>query len=487
MKVGRSYAILRLLARAARSFLKNEPYTLDRSLEALDNLGGVYIKFLQMVVLQMDASQQKEFGPMLAVYEHSKPDRLDVHTYLQRHTPALYDSIKTLHIDPFATGSFGQLYRAELQDGSQVVIKILRPSVVRYLRADLRLLRLFTHIAGLFDKNKLFNFNTIYKEFYKTSIRETDYIREAHTAKSYYDTFKDHPYMVIPVTYTTVSNQTVLVQEYIEGVSVAKALERQNTQHDARLYIHGLLGSDLYFQLYTIGYELLTKAIVGHRFHADPHPGNILLLPNNKVALIDFGMTAILSEGKMAFYEMLIEYKKYYDGELEIENFMMASLKLLAPELFSAIRQADQILQNEHGHALFDHIKQLARSAAEAEDVQPMIQYFMERRMIMRVLYFAVNRQNRFGFTFDMKSAVTLKAVQTFIVMSLKFDPESVIMRQVITDAVATASTNLDQIADMGATQLRPHEAIDVLSRWFDRVARNDPWFVQKLAGKYMR
>jgi ubiquinone biosynthesis protein len=235
MKLPRSFKIFRLVRRAGSSFLHNEPYTLSDSLQDLDDLGGVYIKFLQMVVLQMEPHAQRDFGQVLAVFEHSKPDDVDIIRYLKRAQPRLMRHIVMLEPKPFATGSFGQVYRAQLDNGDDVVIKVLRPSVVKYLKSDLRLLSFMTFWVGVFDRQKLFNFRNIYKQFRTTSLRETNYLREAAVSSAYYKSFKDHPYLVVPRTYQGLSSKTVLVQQNIHGLSVASVLERQAAHGDARV------------------------------------------------------------------------------------------------------------------------------------------------------------------------------------------------------------------------------------------------------------
>jgi hypothetical protein len=484
MKTPRTIKILGLVSSTIRAVLKDERFLLDARLKQLDDLGGVYIKFLQMVVLQLDAKQQQHFGELLSVYEHSKPEPLNVQAVLEQQNPSLLRRIKTMTVEPFATGSFGQVYQATLDTDEVIIIKILRPNVVKYLRYDLRLLNILTLFYSLLDKQKIINFRTIYREFKKTCHEETDYKREAEVAGHYYRAYQHHPQMVIPKTYGELSSSCVLVQEFISGVSVAHVLEQQAAGTDAKSYVQEYLQSDLDAQLYTVGYELLSRAAMGEIIQADPHPGNILLLPNDRVALIDFGMTTILHDNKLAFYEMLQQYKNFYTDSLVIEDFALAVLKWLSPELYAAIASADQVLESEEHDSLLSKLRQATRMVA-MEDNPAVIRSLLDERRIMKVMFFAINRNNRFGFSFDLQSITLLKAAQTYLILAGRFNDQDVISR-VITDVVDHTAANLSAITETNALVLKPTEALEILSNWIDRMARNDPWLMDKVTEGYI-
>src|SRR5262249_3485536 len=144
--------------------------------------------------------------------------------------------IKTIESQPFATGSFGQVYRAWLWDDHPVIIKVLRPSVVKYLNYDLRLIGLLSWLYSLVDRQKMLNFRDIYKDFKRTSLNETNYYREAVVARDYFEDYKNHPSLVIPETFLELSSHNVLTQSYIEGVSLTDLLSYQADGGDARAY-----------------------------------------------------------------------------------------------------------------------------------------------------------------------------------------------------------------------------------------------------------
>ncbi len=493
LKSPRSLTIMLLMIAVIRSILNNQRLTLKASLVKLNLLGGIYIKFLQIIVLNLNANDQDNFVDLLAVYEHSQPDALDLQGYLRRRGYAKLDRFSQIDSQPFATGSFGQVYHATLATGESVVVKVLRPSVMKYLRSDLRLLSLLSWTYSLFDRQRLINFRQIFSELHKSCLNETNYINEASLADYYYEKYKDHPTFVIPKTYLELSNDYLIVQDFIDGLSVAELMRHQAAGTEPIAYVREVLGSDLYAQLHTVGFELLSKATIGDLLQADPHPGNIILLPQDKVALIDFGMATELSENRTAFYEMILQYQAYYANDWTLENFAMAALKYLAPEFFAAIGEADRLLAPERrpasatsGPTLVERLRSATMEVAQDQYTAELIDTLLQRHMIMKVLFFGVNRGNRFGFSFDLKSITLLKAGQTYLSLLGQFDHQAVIIRGVINDVVAFSQANIEKIIGENPIELSPHEALEVLSTWFDKMARNDPWLASRLVGGYV-
>lgn len=487
MKLPRTLRILHLMTSVTFSVLHNEPLLLRGNLAKLDELGGIYIKFLQIIVLNLNSQNQELFLELLAVYEDSKPDILDVEQHLLRKNAMLLQNIAHIDKQPFATGSFGQVYRAQLHSGESVAIKVLRPGVMRYLRFDLRLLGLLSWAYTLIDRQKMLNFRDIYKNFRKTCLQETDYQREAAAGQYFYDQYLDHPRMVIPKTYTQFCTSTILVQELIIGTSVTQALRQQAKGVDVRAELYKQTGSDLHVQLYQIGYELLTRAVAGKLMQADPHPGNIILLPDNKVALIDFGMTYQLLENRTAFYELLVQYRAYYQNELAIESFALAALKFLSPTLHAAVANADTVFgKHLTEDSLMTKLRSATRKVAFEEGSRTTIDTLLRQKMIMKVLFFAINRDNRFGFTFDLRALNLLKSAHSYLSLAGQFDQSGTIIREVVTDVVSNSTVHQAAAVDEYPLKLDPYETMEVLSQWFDKMARNDPYIMQEVAGDFV-
>ncbi len=494
MKQPRTIRIINLLTSVVTSVLHGEKLVLDQNSAKLEELGGIYIKFLQLIVLNLDPNNQASYKQLLSVYENSQPDAIDIRRYLARELPAgSLDQFKAIDSQPFATGSFGQVYKATLWDNHQVIIKVLRPSVVRYLGYDLRLIGILSWLYSMFDRQKMLNFRSMYKDFKRTSLAETDYIREAAVAQAYFEDYKSHPYLIIPQTYSQLSNRHVITQDFVEGLSISSLLALQSNGNNAADYCRDHLGSNLSFQLKVVGVELFNKALVGEIVQTDPHPGNIILLPNNQVALIDFGMSTIVRQNRQALYELVVQYQAFYSGKLNIEEFTLSALKCLAPELYAAIAKTETVLEQEGMQInMFDRLREAVNEIFDDFETRPFIDQLIERRQIMKVLFFAINKGNRFGFNFDLSATSLWKAVQTYFVLVHRFDQQGEdqsvdIVLSVLNEVMWFAQSNLDRIIESPRAEISPTEALETLSCWFDKMARNDPWLMVKLTKDYIR
>lgn len=488
MKLPRTIRIVRLMLNVFFSILHNEPLLLRGSLAQLDELGGIYIKFLQVVVLNLNPSNQENYLELMSVYERSKPDKIDIQAYLRKHGLPHAEQLATIESHPFATGSFGQVYRGQLQSGEEVIVKVLRPSVMRYLNYDLRLLKILSVLYSLIDRQKMLNFKDIYNEFKRTCQQEVNYVREAEAANHFYDQYQDHPRLVIPKTYLPLCTDHIIVQERIVGLSLTDLVTYQTQGIDAREYVSKELHSDLFLQLYTVGYEIIINAVTGRLMQADPHPGNIILLPDNHVALIDFGMTTQLTNHRLAFYDLLVQYKSFYSGQVALEELLVAAMEFMTPKLYAAMTSADQVLGEWDEESLLTKLRQSTRSITSDSHSKAIIDSMLEQKLLMKVLFFAVNKGNRFGLTIDLQSIMILKAAHAYLTLMAQFDRhESVVIKQVLTDVIDYAKANLGTIADDEPFTLEPYEAIEILSTWFDKMSRNDPWLMQQIAGGYIK
>lgn len=488
MKLPRTFRILKLMTSVIFSILHDEPLLLKGNLAQLDELGGIYIKFLQIVVINLHSNNQENFLELLAVYERSKPDALNIQQYLEEVQTPQRHRLSNISSEPIGTGSFGQVYKGYLDGTKPVVIKILRPSVLKYINYDLRLLSFLSWFYGLIDRQKMLNFRDIYGEFRKTCQQEVNYLREVEVAEHFYKQYASHPTLVIPQTYSELCSSRVIVQDYIDGLSLTDVFTLYTQGVDARHYVHQQLNSDLYQQLYTIGYELLTKAMTGQLIHADPHPGNIVLLPAGKVALIDFGMTTQLLNNRMAFYDLIVQYKAFYNHENPaIDDLLVAALEFVSPKLYAAIASAGDLFGEYQDTDLLTRLRHGATSATQDKTSQAMLTSLLQGNRIMKALFFVVNKGNRFGLTIDLQSIMLLKSIHGYLSLIGPFDPECITLKCVLTDAVDYAQANIGTVADLAPLELEPSEALELLSNWFDKMSRNDPRLMQKIAGGYLR
>ncbi len=184
-----------------------------------------------------------------------------------------------IHPRPLAAASIGQVHRARLNSGEEVVIKVQRPGIGRIIDVDLEIL---LHLAGLIEKHvegwDIHRPTAIVEEFRRTLDRELDYRMEAGNMERLSGIFLNDPRVYIPGVYREVTTARVLTMEYVQGIK-ASYLDRLSDE-----------GYDL-IEIADRGAELIMIQTLEYGFfHADPHPGNVLILPENVICYLDMGM-----------------------------------------------------------------------------------------------------------------------------------------------------------------------------------------------------
>jgi ubiquinone biosynthesis protein len=181
--------------------------------------------------------------------------------------------------EPIAAASLGQVHYAELRDGRKVVVKVQRPNVREQIMKDFEAL---DGLAGALDAHtpagKKHRFKEVVEEFRLALINELNYELEAHNLVTLGKNVTEFPRLVVPQPVKDYCTRCVLTMDYVEGVKITELspLARQDLQMGPLI--------DELFKAY------LKQVLVDGLFHADPHPGNVFITPDGRIALIDLGM-----------------------------------------------------------------------------------------------------------------------------------------------------------------------------------------------------
>lgn len=197
---------------------------------------------------------------------------------------------------PLGSASIGQVHRAKLLNGDDVVVKIQRPKVQDTVKADLELLRQFIKLTeNNFIKAGILNPLEVVAAFEKSMLAELDYTSEIKHIEQFRKLYGEHPKFYIPKPYKEYSSHKVLIIEFISGCKITDITTLESWGIDPKELAQ--VGTEIYLtQIFEFGF-----------FHADPHPGNILVRPNGKIVLIDFGMVGKISQKqKFAFAGIFI-------------------------------------------------------------------------------------------------------------------------------------------------------------------------------------
>ncbi|GAB6155162.1 AarF/ABC1/UbiB kinase family protein [Desulfosporosinus burensis] len=195
-----------------------------------------------------------------------------------------------------AAASIGQVHRAQLRTGERVAVKVQRPHIKALIETDLEiLLDLATLAEHRMPKMERLQLREVVEEFSKSLRNELDYTIEARNAEKIAKQFKEDRTVHIPSIYWDYSTRTVLTMEFVEGLKLNQfeMIEKQGFDRKA---VSEQLVRALFHQVLIEGF-----------FHADPHPGNIFLLSDGTISLIDFGMVGRLTKDmKHNFASMVI-------------------------------------------------------------------------------------------------------------------------------------------------------------------------------------
>ena len=185
---------------------------------------------------------------------------------------------------PMAAASIAQVHRARLKDGSEVVVKVQRPGIESVIQDDLQILRGLAELSERYlPEIKIYNPKGIVAEFARSMEQETNFIIEANNIRRFSVNFANEPHIKIPKVYSEYTGRRVLVLEALDGIplSQGRALEQEGVRPE---------------EILKRGLRAYMKMVYSDGlFHGDLHAGNVLLLRENQIGLIDFGIVGRLN------------------------------------------------------------------------------------------------------------------------------------------------------------------------------------------------
>jgi ubiquinone biosynthesis protein len=253
----------------------------------LERLGPTYIKLGQLLSTRADilplsymealSRLQDEVGP----FDGAEAERI-IEDELGVRISKLFDTFDPV---PIAAASLGQVHRATLRDGREVAVKVQRPGIRRQIMDDLEA---FAEVATFLDERtelgRRYGMSGMLEEFRASLLRELDYNREARNLAVFRRNLAEYDRIVVPEPIMDYTTSRVLTMDYIDGVKVTALSPLR------RIELDGDVLGDTLFEAY------LKQILVDGIFHADPHPGNVFLTADDRIALIDLGMVGYVSE-----------------------------------------------------------------------------------------------------------------------------------------------------------------------------------------------
>ena len=263
-----------------------DPEAAARLADDLERMGPTFIKLGQLLSSRVDLLAPAYIEALSRLQDDVEPFSFEeaeeiISTELGVRLSRVFP---TFEHKPMAAASLGQVHRATLRDGREVVVKVQRPGIRAQILEDMEVLEELAEFLD--DHTELghrYGFRDLLLEFRGSLVDELDYRREADNLATIGRILEGNDKIIVPAPHPDLTTSRVLTMEYVEGRKVT------GLGPLGRLELDGAPLADALFESY------LKQVLVDGVFHADPHPGNVLLTPDSRLVLLDVGMVARLS------------------------------------------------------------------------------------------------------------------------------------------------------------------------------------------------
>lgn len=251
---------------------------------ALEELGPTFIKFGQVLSSRQDLIPEEYVHELSKLQDRVPPfDYTEVKRCIEKELGRIEEIFLWFDPEPIAAASIGQVHRARLFDGQEIVVKVMRPGVEKIIEIDLAILMSLARFAEKHIKeSKFFNPVGFVEEFSRVIRQEIDYTHEAQNADRFYKNFEGSTIVRIPRVYWKYTTKRVLTMEFLDGFKVSDIVKIEEAGLDKKKISTNL------------AYAYLKMIFEDGFYHADPHPGNILISKKGVIIFLDFGMAGFI-------------------------------------------------------------------------------------------------------------------------------------------------------------------------------------------------
>ena len=258
--------------------------------EMLDELGPTFVKFGQLLSTRPDVMPPDIIAELRSLQDDVTPISFaDIRRVIEEEMGlTLEQAFLTFDEVPIAAASIGQVHRATLPTGDQVVVKVQRPEAPRQVESDLQLMRSAARVVR--ERVRALDFidaEALVDEFARSIRQELDYQHEARNAETFRRNFGDSTEVAVPKVIWRYSSSRVLTLEFLEGTQFAD-LDLTSRSPEQRRELAYRMTDAWMTMIFRHGF-----------FHGDPHPANILLLDDGRIGLVDFGLAGRLTDEDM--------------------------------------------------------------------------------------------------------------------------------------------------------------------------------------------
>lgn len=455
-------------------------------------LGGIYLKFLQILTINAQFLSDLITPTELEIFEQVPVEEIDLEQTLAKElNKQQRQRLQKVETKPFVSGSFAQVYRAQLDGKLPVIIKVLRPQQTKFLPFDLKILNFVVHLVALITKDNGIDLIALFRDFKLLVIRETDYQKEQKNAAWFYQYFSTSQKIVVPRPYPELSTTKVIVQEELGGISLAELMIAEKNGLVPEKIVKEKYGSNLHQQLQTLGVEFLKSTVVADFVHGDPHPGNIRILADNKIGLLDFGLIAHASRNRFAYFDYVKNLKDLYEDNFNAGSFALTLIDLFYKKLALALDVLNDYFFSQQQISLRQEIGNFVNRKMELAMGQTQVQTLLHQKKVMPLFMQIINKNNSFAFKTDLEDMALMKAALTYLKVLRQFLPlieYNQAMKEITEEVVALVEEGASFRTELSRGRCNLSQAWETVSDWLTDLAEaENPLFYnlnQTLKGK---
>ena len=295
----------------------------------LEELGGSFLKFGQILSLQVDSLPREYCDALLNLLDRVPPfSRQEVRQiFMEEFDKPPEELYREFEYEVLASASIGQVHRAVLHDSTKVAVKVQRPGVQELFRRDAALLRLMVRVVFALRIKSLYIMRDPVREFNDWLVDELDYRRESAYAEVLGRNAKATPTEKIPRIHWDLTTSRVLTMDFLEGLSVMQYLRLVEQDDQQKLAELQEIGFDPSKFVSNVINNFMSDAFRFGMFHADLHPANLLILKDNVVGYVDFGIVGHLTpEARLKQIQLSMAYSRgrteeIYNAFLNVSTF----------------------------------------------------------------------------------------------------------------------------------------------------------------------
>ena len=312
---------------------------------AAEELGPTFIKLGQVLSTRPDLIPHDYVSELEKLQDNVAPEKYEhIRDAVKQQLGAFPEDIfETFDPVPLAAASIGQVHRARTKEGREVIVKVRRPGIVKTLHTDMEILQdIAALIKQRLDRGDPFDPVRMVREFTQAVSKEVDFVNERRNQQRFIKNFASDSVVHVPEVFEAYSAEGVLTMEFIDGLKPSNIEPLKEAGLDPAI-------------IASRGADFVLKQVFDHGFfHADPHPGNFLILPDNVLAPLDFGQVGRLTRQDTVLLQYLVLSVVDTDADKIIHGLERAQILSDETDIAELTRDLEEILNDYAGLPLKD-------------------------------------------------------------------------------------------------------------------------------------